>query len=233
MRPQNYVEMHETFLSEELFFGLLGKILYKDPDQAWYKTLLDEDVFSEVPFGGSQPDTVKGLKKIQEWKEKNHGLTEKSFEAIKSDHLYLFIGVGKVLAPVWESVYFNPARLIFQEETFKVRNWYGRYKLQVKNKNKEPDDHIGLEFLFIAHLAKQGLEALEKKEHAEAEALFQAQKDFLSEHLLKWGAVWCDLVDEHAKTDFYRGISLIVRGSLAELSSIYELNVPVITAKWE
>ncbi len=116
------------------------------------------------------------MKIIQDWIKKNHGLTEKSFEAITNDHLQLFIRVGKVLAPVWESVYFSPARLIFQEETFKVRNWYGRYKLQVKNKNKEPDDHIGLEFLFIAHLAKQGLEALEKQEHAEAEAFFQLKK---------------------------------------------------------
>lgn len=233
MKPQNYVEMQETFLSEELFFGLLGKILYQEPDRAWYQSLLDEDVFSEVPFGGSQPDTIKGLKLIQDWKAKNHGITDKSYEAITNDHLHLFIGVGTVLAPAWESVYFNPGRLIFQEETFKVRNWYGRYKLQVKNKNKEPDDHIGLEFLFIAHLAKQGLEALEKQEQAEAEALFQAQKDFLSEHLLRWGSAWCDQVDKHAKTGFYRGISLIVRGSLAELSSIYELNVPVKVARWE
>ncbi len=49
MRPQNYVEMHETFLSEELFFGLLGKILYQDPDRAWYKSLLEGEVVSEVP----------------------------------------------------------------------------------------------------------------------------------------------------------------------------------------
>ena len=45
MKPQNYVEMQETFLSEELFFGLLGKILYQEPDRAWYQSLLDEDVF--------------------------------------------------------------------------------------------------------------------------------------------------------------------------------------------
>jgi TorA maturation chaperone TorD len=225
--------MQETFLSEELFFGLLGKILYQDPDRAWYQSLMDEDVFSEVPFGGNQPDMVKGLELIQGWQNENHGLTDKSFESLTSDHLQLFIGLGTVLAPVWESVYFSPARLIFQEETFNVRNWYGRYKLELKNKNKEPDDHIGLEFLFIAHLAKGGLEALEKQEFTEADAFFQAQKDFLAEHLLKWGAAWCDEVDKYAKTDFYRGISLIVRGALAELSAIYELNIPVKIARWE
>ena len=233
MRPKNYVEMHETFLSEVIFFGVLGKILYQEPDRTWYQSLLDDDVFSEIPFGGDQPDTQKGMKLIQVWSEKNHGMTDKSFEALTSDHLKLFIGIGKVLAPVWESVYFSPGRLIFQEETFKVRQWYNRYQLELKHKNKEPDDHIGLEFLFIAHLAQRGVEALEKQDQAGAEALFQAQKEFLSEHLLRWAAAWCDLVDKHAKTDFHRGISLIVRGSLAELSSIYELNIPVKIARWE
>ena len=69
-----------------------------------------------------------------------------------------------------------------------MRHWYGRYKLELKNKNKEPDDHIGLEFLFIAHLAKHGVDALEKQDQAGAEALFEAQKDFLSEHLLRWAS---------------------------------------------
>jgi TorA maturation chaperone TorD len=233
MNSQNDKDWQATLLGEVLFFGLLGKVLYNELDRAWLQSLLDEDVFAEVPFGSDQPEIKKGLGLIQSWREKNHGLTDKSFEAISDDHLRLFVGIGKVLAPVWESVYFNSGRLIFQEETFQVRNWYGRYKLQLENKNREPDDHIGLECLFIAHLAQRGLDALEKQESAEFEALIQAQKDFLSEHLLRWGSAWCDLVDKNAKTDFYRGISHIMRGALAELSSMFDLKIAVKVAKWD
>jgi len=229
---QSDKDIHTTLLGEVLFFGLLGKILYNDLDRTWLQSLLDEDVFAEVPFGCDQPEIVKGLELIQSWKDKNHGLTDKSFEAISDDYLRLFIGAGKVLAPVWESVYFSEGRLIFQEETLQVRNWYGRYKLQLKNKNKEPDDHIGLECLFIAHLAQRGLDALERQEEVEFKELIQAQKDFLSEHLLRWGIAWCDLVEKHAKTDFYRGIARITHGALAELSSMFDLNIPVRVARW-
>ena len=50
----------------------------------------------------------------------------------------------------------------------------------------------------------------------EARTFLDAKDAFLTGHLQTWAFKWCDLVDEHASTDFYRGISLLVRGFLQE-----------------
>jgi hypothetical protein len=42
----------------------------------------------------------------------------------------------------------------------------------------------------------------------------------LAEHLLKWASIWYSLVLEHAQTEFYRGMALLVRGVLTELADI-------------
>ncbi|HZY41749.1 MAG TPA: hypothetical protein VFF59_07085, partial [Anaerolineae bacterium] len=54
-----------------------------------------------------------------------------------------------------------------------------------------------------------------------------AQRGFLAEHLLKWAPIWCHLVLEHARTEFYRGIALLVRGLLAELADMFDLKFMV------
>jgi TorA maturation chaperone TorD len=71
-----------------------------------------------------------------------------------------------------------------------------------------------LELLFLAHLARLALNALEKNDAAEFDDILLAQRQFLSEHPLKWAGLWGNAVQQHARTDFYRGLAYLVNGSL-------------------
>lgn len=221
------MEWSSFLVGESLLCGLLGKILYEEPDQAWLETLIREDVFAETPLGADQAETQRGLELLQCWANENrNGISETEMKALKQDHLNLFIGVDKVLAPLWESVYFSEKKLVFQEQTLQVREWYSRFQLQAERINREPDDHIGLELIFIAHLASRALQAIEENDEAAFNELLQAQRDFLSEHLLCWGPSWAKLVKRHAQTDFYRGIGHLVHGSLLALADGLEIVMP-------
>ncbi|MBV6465544.1 MAG: Tat proofreading chaperone DmsD [Anaerolineales bacterium] len=221
------MEWSSFLVGESLLCGLLGKILYEEPDQAWLETLIREDVFAETPLGADQAETQRGLELLQRWANENrNGISETEMKALKQDHLNLFIGVDKVLAPLWESVYFSEKKLVFQEQTLQVREWYSRFQLQAERINREPDDHIGLELIFIAHLASRALQAIEENDEAAFNELLQAQRDFLSEHLLCWGPSWAKLVKRHAQTDFYRGIGHLVHGSLLALADGLEIVMP-------
>lgn len=221
------MEWSSFLVGESLLCGLLGKILYEEPDQAWLETLIREDVFAETPLGADQAETQRGLELLQRWANENrNGISETEMKALKQDHLNLFIGVDKVLAPLWESVYFSEKKLVFQEQTLQVREWYSRFQLQAERINREPDDHIGLELIFIAHLASRALQAIEENDEAAFNELLQAQRDFLSEHLLCWGPSWAKLVKRHAQTDFYRGIGHLVHGSLLALADGLEIAMP-------
>ena len=213
-----------ALMGETLMCGLLNKALYEYPDRAWLQALIDEEVFAQAPFAEQQPDVIAGLAALQTWTAAHRaGLSVAAFDDLRADYTRLFVGIDRVLAAPWESVHFSEERLVFQEKTLQVRNWYLRYGLEPENLHKEPDDHIGLELAFLAHLAQRGLQAIEQNDPAVFEDAIAAQRGFLTEHLLKWTPIWCSLVLEHAQTEFYRGVALLVRGVLTELADMFDL----------
>ena len=220
-------DWHVLLLGEALVFESLGRLLYEELDKAWLQSLLKEDVFEDVPFGAEQQETKLGLELLQNWARENEaGISDKSFDDLRVDYTRLFVGIKKVLAPLWESVYFNQDRMVFQEQTLQVRAWYRRFGLEPEKLYQEPDDHIGLELLFLVHLAKLGLQALEENDQAGSEKYLQAQRNFLSEHLLRWGPAWAKLVRQHASTDFYRGLAHLVHGTLLAVAELLEVEAP-------
>ncbi len=218
------MEWKTIFIGEILVFKLLGRLLYEAPDQNWLQSLIQEDVFDEVPFGADQEDTSRGIDLLGKWADQNRaGLSDEAFDDLRADYMRLFVGVNKVLAPPWESVHFSEDRLVFQERTLKVRNWYRRFGLEPEKLHKEPDDHIGLEMLFLAHLAELALLTLEDQDQDKFEQLLEAQRQFLSDHLLQWGPNWCSQVIEHAKTDFYLGLGYLSLGALQAIADQSEV----------
>ena len=146
-----------TLIGEQLVFGLLGKILFEYPELEWYQTFMKEAIFEDIPLAADQPDVQAGMALLGALYLANEGgLTQERFEELRDDYTRLFIGPGKVLAPPWESPYIQKERVIFQVDTLKVREWYQRYGLESIRKYKEPDDHIGLELAFTAHLIMPG-----------------------------------------------------------------------------
>jgi TorA maturation chaperone TorD len=153
------------------------------------------------------------------------GISKQSFDDLKMDYTKLFIGLDILPTAPWESVYFNRERLVFQEQTIQVREWYARFGLQIERFNREPDDHIGLELSFVAHLASRALQAMEEDSES-LEELLQAQRDFLTEHLLRWGPALAKLLKQHAKTDFYRGIAHLTYGALLATAEFLQIKMP-------
>ncbi len=217
--PVELAERFSLLAGQSLVLGLLGKILYRYPEQSMLETLLDEDLYTEIPFAGEQPDVISGLSSLSTWFQKGTlRSSEELLEDLRADYTRLFIGPGKVLAPPWESVHFGRERLTFQERTLQVRRWYARFGLQCEKLYNEPDDHVGLELAFVAHLSSLATQAVEQGDNETLAKYLDAQGAFLSEHLLTWVGTWCAQVLRESHTDFYRGIALIVRGVLAELA---------------
>ncbi len=224
MTKTSPINWQESLTGEMLLLNMLGRIFYTYPEsaeRAWLQSLIDQDIFSEVPFAADQPHTQAGLKLLQNWA--SQGLSDQAFGSLTADYTRLFIGLGEGFAAPWESVYFSEERLTFQEQTIQVRNWYRRFGLEAERIHQEPDDHIGLELLFLSHLATLALQALEEQDQARFEECWAAQRDFTRQHLGAWALTWCDLVVANARTDFYKGLAALTRGALSELSGLLDL----------
>ncbi len=233
MKSNNNTEWTNFLTGEMLLFRLLGQVLYAEPKQNQIQALFSEDIFSESPLGSDQPDIAHGLQLLQNWGRQTHNNSDEgACKALKDDYLQLFIGLDWVQAPPWESVYFSERRLLFQEQTLDVRNWYLKYDLLPERLNNEPDDHIGLEMAFLSHLAELGLNALDHQDQPAFDGLLQTQRDFATRHCLRWVPIWCDLVEQSAKTGFYRGLACLTRGGMLELCTQLEIEAPVVDVPW-
>ena len=220
-------DLTASLIGEAMLMELLSRAMYKEPDREWLDQLIAEQIFAETPFGGEQPEVVRGLEILQAWSQANaSGLTDQKFSELKADYTRLFIGLDALPTAPWESVYFNRERMVFQEQTIQVRKWFARFGVQAENFNKEPDDHIGLEILFIAHLASLALQAIEKGDQPVLDETLQAQREFLAEHLLRWGPAWSRLLLQHAQTDFFRGIAYLTHGALLAVADLLEVPMP-------
>jgi len=214
-------EWQESLTGEMLLLSLIGRAIYNYPEneeRTWLQSLIDEDVFSEAPFATDREETKAGLGFLQKWGK--NGLPDEAFADMQADYTRLFNGPGKVLAAPWESIYFGDDRLIFQQRTLEVRAWYQRLGLEAERIHQEPDDHIGLELMFLSHLAAMGILALNEQDNARFEELLDAQREFMKEHLGVWALTWCGLVEQHAKTDFYKGLALLTRGAISALAEV-------------
>ena len=195
-------------------------------DRSLLETLIKDEVFSEAPFGEEHTEVQRGVELLSRWSKENaNGISNAEFDLIKQDNLKLLIGLDVMPAPPWESVYFSDKHMLFQEQTLQVREWYARFGLQIERLNQEPDDHIGLELLFVSQLASSALHVIDDDTNV-CETLIQAQRDFFTEHLLRWGPAWAKLVKQHAETDFYRGIAHLTHGALLAAAETLKVKLP-------
>jgi TorA maturation chaperone TorD len=184
----------ETFSA---YFRLLGMLLYNEPNSGLLDTLSD-GVFDEAVYAAENETVRQGIGEINAWFKS--GSKEKLLDAARSDYMRLLVGVGKVLAPPWGSVYLNTDRLLFTEDTLKVRQFYERYGMKATKKYSEPDDHIGLELEFLAYLSEQGK--------------IEAAREFVAKYIVPWLPRWNADVQKYAKTGFYKALGNMAMGGI-------------------
>ena len=98
MTNPSSIDWQETLTGEALLLKMLGRIFYTYPDnaeRAWLQSLIDQDIFSEVPFAAGQEQTQTGLKLLQDWAAR--GLSDEAFVSLTADYTRLFIGLGEGL----------------------------------------------------------------------------------------------------------------------------------------
>ena len=217
----------QMFEEGAALFTLLGRMLYGVPDRELFASAADLRIFDEIPFVPADR-CAEARALLTKWADGcATPFAEEDFEAIRVEYTRLFVGFRKVLAPVWESVYFNRDRMVFQRQTFKVRELYARYGLEVDGLSHEPDDHLAYELLFVARLFEICRQQCEEHDETALDATLADLEYFVTHHPLMWVPMWCPLVEEQAHSDFYRGYALLVLEALKYIEEV----VPVVARR--
>lgn len=139
--------------------------------------------------------------------------------AAKRDYTYLFYMVGASRTSPFESVYRTDDRTMFGPTTLEVREAYRAWGVQVPDFGSTPDDHLGYEFAFLAHLLGAAADAQDASEDGISKRALADARAFLSDHVLVFSRVYLENVKSQAKEPFYRHIAGIAEATIASLAA--------------
>ena len=142
------------------------------------------------------------------------GDLEEETASLGREWFRLFAGPGKPAAPPWASYYTDKDSALFGADTMRARAWYRRYGLEIERKNSEPDDHVGLLLVFLAHLTHCEAKAIDAGSADDIALARREQVAFMEECLLPWVTRWAELVEGNARSPFYAGFTRIAVGTM-------------------
>jgi TorA maturation chaperone TorD len=200
------VEWQAVWPLRSELYSLFAGLLLEVPD----RVLIDKSrqgFWAQFPLAAANSAMERGLHLLTTW---SSGLAEEapdSLSQLKTEFNELFIGPGKLQAPPWESIYRSDQRQVFGTATFAVREFYRQGGLQLFRQGQYPDDHLGLELLFMADLSRR------MQQTDNYESLVQLQLQFLVAHPLAWIEDFCKQV-RAGTSKFYGGMVLLLSGFL-------------------
>jgi TorA maturation chaperone TorD len=211
MTEQN--EEHNLLKGYIMMLYFSGTMIMFGPSQECIYDFWTKGILKQLPVRSSNPDFVKAAGLLKE----SVGKTADKYELLQEDYLRLFTGTGKPLAPPFESEYRGNEHRMFDNITSEVRNFYGKHGWESKFRNKIPDDHLGIELLFLTYLVEKFLSGNfnENKKFIPDETRL-----FINEHLISWVPQWNDDVQRHALTMGYKGIALLILSSIEDIDNI-------------
>lgn len=153
---------------------------YREPlDEEFGKTISGTTVFEACSLLGVNSELQYTYEQIIKC------FNDKEIEQHKADYTRLFLG-PTIAVPPWESVYVTKERVLFQASTLHVRECYRKQGFIASGYPSEADDHIAIEFDFMAKLATRMLQAFEDENSDVFEETLKASMDFLEDHLGMW-----------------------------------------------
>jgi TorA maturation chaperone TorD len=173
-RAFNYLALQSVF--GDVASPILVETLKSDAAYQSFEIYLEGDDTSYAETLRAADDVLKAM-----------DLTSKAtLDSLKSEYTRLFLGPNDLDAPPWESMYTSSLHSLFQEATLEVRNCYRVQGFLPAEHPHVADDHIALEFAFLAQLGNRAQAAYAEADFNAAESALVASQQFLDEHLLVW-----------------------------------------------
>ena len=160
-------------------------------------------LFSDLFMGEPTEETLLQAKELFQMKFAT------SPDEIRKDFARIFLNPDLHASP-YESLYNFPIGekpRLWGKATEEVKSFYESAGLTLDEDANLIPDHLALELLFMNYLIQNGL--------------VEQQKRFLKEHLL-WVPEYCDEVQKHADTPFYKEVAKILREFMLSEQERYE-----------
>ncbi|MBF0280038.1 MAG: molecular chaperone TorD family protein [SAR324 cluster bacterium] len=149
-------------------------------------------------------------------------LLETSEVDLKVDHAALFIGPFQLNAPPYGSVYLEKEGQVMGVSTLRVAQFYEETGIQVSE--KEPADHIAIELEFMSYLFRCEVDAIHQEKKEDQQKFQDLQRVFFKDFLNPWIPIFCQKIEKHANSQFYRNLAFILNRVAKKTEGIVSLS---------
>ena len=205
----------EQLAGLEIACRFLFTALHQPPSDDFLQQLTSEELLHHWPVESDGQALINALTLMNRFLAAREG---HKVAQIKEDFNALFIGPHELKAVPWSSVYLTEEQLVMTEPAMAVRSFYRHYGVEIHTGEHEPDDHIGLQFAFMAHLIGRALDAVEQDQAYEP--WVEAIGEFLTHHVLTWSGRFLEVMETGAETDFYKGLAQLTGLTLKQLAEV-------------
>lgn len=199
---------------------ILHNVLFNDPTPELLQSFIEHDVAQSWPGFTASTQESNGREFLSDYLKL---WTADKQQTLKLDYAQLFYGPGEPNAVPWGSVYLSERQLLNDKTTLALKAFYQEQGISFELDTNQPVDHIGLFFAVLDQMFSLWAQT-ENSETIERSCIV-----LLQQHLLPWSGRCLELMTEHAKTDFYRGIALLTQAFLAQLTQ--RLNMLPMTTR--
>lgn len=204
---------HNVLKAYNMMLYFAGTMIMWDPSNECIHDFWSGGMLKNLPLSSRNPGFIKAASQLRE----SAGDTASSYEIMKKDFLNLFGGKGVPLAAPYESVYQYPEGMINGKNTSGVSDFYKSYGWESKFSDQIPDDHLGIELLFLTLMIEKYLE-LDDKACCREMKLEIAR--FLNQHILSWVPRWNEDVQKNALSLNYKGIGTLIQACAEDISDL-------------
>ena len=216
----DFDSLREINGGREVFYNFLSRGYQVEANEEFLEIVASlmpyiEDMASQTDSASMNAGAKLLAEFVNRWSGLNASDKKELLLELARDYAYLFL-TGAKSVPACESVYLSPDHFIKHGPYWQVLQAYQTIGFQAPSDFKEPEDHIAMQFKFMATLSKKIGRALESGEDERVFTLAEIQRGFLEEHLNKWIPQFCRLlIDASEGRNFYRAIAYLTQGFLS------------------
>ncbi len=202
----------------EMMYRLLSSIYIDEIDEKMLRAM-QEFEFPELTgtLEGWQTDLQEGFALIKGYLAGFEGKDEKEtselLEDLAADYAKTFLAAGDATGKAafpYESFYAGTDSRFGGSIQMQLGALYAAKGFEMKKDMfRILEDHIGLEFCYMAELLKTQSETEDEKK---AEVLNTDMKTFFNDHIAGWIGLFTADVYKYSERDFYKGFARVTRG---------------------
>ena len=136
-------------------------------------------------------------------------------EELAVEYALLFVGPGKHIPPIAAYHLDQERSSVHGPSTEWVREYIEQTGFAYRPEHAELPDHLAVELEFMQHLSGKQARALRDGDVNEARRLWDAQRTFVTGHMVEWLPIFCDEVVANATHSFYAQMATLLRKFIA------------------